>query len=74
MARKLRTSPTESNQTLRHQFGNEVGDDLSLCPIEAGESATRFETDHEPLFRQESYFAYLFGCVEPDYYGSVDLG
>lgn len=42
--------------------------------MEAGESATRFETDHEPLFRQESYFAYLFGCVEPDYYGSVDLG
>lgn len=50
---------------------------LSLCLsllVEAGESATRFETDHEPLFRQESYFAYLFGCVEPDYYGSIDLG
>jgi Xaa-Pro dipeptidase len=32
----------------------------------------RFDTDHEPLFRQESYFYYLFGINEPDCYGLID--
>ena len=31
-----------------------------------GPSETRFDSDHEPLFRQESYFWYLSGVKEPD--------
>eukprot|EP00271_Cylindrocystis_brebissonii_P013077 TRINITY_DN32651_c0_g1_i1.p1 TRINITY_DN32651_c0_g1~~TRINITY_DN32651_c0_g1_i1.p1 ORF type:complete len:500 (+),score=104.91 TRINITY_DN32651_c0_g1_i1:210-1709(+) len=41
--------------------------------LQGGESATRYDTDTEPLFRQESYFAYLFGVTEPDFYGAVDV-
>ncbi len=32
----------------------------------------RNDTDHEPLFRQESFFQYLFGVKEPDCYGTID--
>jgi Xaa-Pro dipeptidase len=31
-----------------------------------GPSETRYDSDHEPLFRQESYFWYLTGVKEPD--------
>ncbi|XP_049849674.1 xaa-Pro dipeptidase-like [Schistocerca gregaria] len=33
----------------------------------------RYDTDHERLFRQESFFHYLFGVKEPDFYGSLSI-
>uniref|UniRef100_A0A452XZY5 Aminopeptidase P N-terminal domain-containing protein n=2 Tax=Aegilops tauschii subsp. strangulata TaxID=200361 RepID=A0A452XZY5_AEGTS len=42
--------------------------------LKGGEEQTRYCTDHVPLFRQESYFAYLFGVREPGFYGAVDIG
>ena len=41
--------------------------------LRGGISATRNDTDHEELFRQESYFAHLFGVVEPDCWGIIEL-
>ena len=41
--------------------------------LEGGISETRHATDHEPMFRQESYFHYLFGVREPDVCGCVEL-
>ncbi|XP_037474724.1 xaa-Pro dipeptidase-like [Triticum dicoccoides] len=41
--------------------------------LQGGEEQTRCCTDHVPLFRQESYFAYLFGVREPGFYGAVDI-
>lgn len=41
--------------------------------LQGGEEHNRYDTDHSPLFRQESYFAYMFGVKEPDFFGSVDL-
>lgn len=38
-----------------------------------GSSPQRDETDHEPVFRQESTFQYLFGVREPDCFGTVEL-
>ena len=38
-----------------------------------GLAATRDETDHEPVFRQESTFHYLFGVREPDCLATIDL-
>jgi hypothetical protein len=38
-----------------------------------GVAKTRNDTDHEPLFRQESYFQYLFGVKEPDCFGILDI-
>ncbi|KAF5788555.1 putative xaa-Pro dipeptidase [Helianthus annuus] len=41
--------------------------------LQGGEEQTRYCTDHEDLFRQESYFAYLFGVREPGFYGAIDV-
>uniref|UniRef100_A0A7S4JPZ6 Xaa-Pro dipeptidase n=1 Tax=Odontella aurita TaxID=265563 RepID=A0A7S4JPZ6_9STRA len=45
----------------------------SIVFLRSGASATRDATDHEPLFRQESYFHYLFGVREPDFAGAVEV-
>lgn len=44
-----------------------------LLLFRGGLAATRDETDHEPVFRQESTFHYLFGVREPDCLATVDL-
>ncbi|XP_025012296.1 xaa-Pro dipeptidase isoform X2 [Ricinus communis] len=41
--------------------------------LQGGEEQTRHCTDHLELFRQESYFAYLFGVKEPGFYGAIDV-
>ena len=45
-----------------------------LILLEGGKQTTRYDTDHEPVFRQESYFHYLFGASQySDCYGVVSL-
>lgn len=44
-----------------------------LVLLQGGEEQTRYCTDHLELFRQESYFAYLFGVREPGFYGAIDI-
>ncbi|XP_057968575.1 uncharacterized protein LOC131158040 [Malania oleifera] len=41
--------------------------------LQGGEEETRYCTDHVDVFRQESYFAYLFGVREPGFYGAIDI-
>ncbi|XP_043808030.1 xaa-Pro dipeptidase isoform X2 [Manihot esculenta] len=41
--------------------------------LQGGEEKSRYCTDHIELFRQESYFAYLFGVTEPGFYGAIDV-
>ena len=41
-------------------------DPRAILYLQGGPSKTRFDSDHEPLFRQESYFWYLTGVKEPD--------
>jgi Xaa-Pro dipeptidase len=42
--------------------------------LEGGKQTTRYDTDHEPVFRQESYFHYLFGNSQySDCYGLIIL-
>ncbi|KAL6974517.1 Xaa-Pro dipeptidase [Sarracenia purpurea var. burkii] len=41
--------------------------------LQGGEEQTRHCTDHVELFRQESYFAYLFGVREPGFFGAIDI-
>ncbi|CAM6022110.1 unnamed protein product [Sphagnum balticum] len=41
--------------------------------LQGGEEQTRYCSDHVPLFRQESYFMYLFGVKEPGFFGALDL-
>jgi len=47
-----------------------------LCGVlllRGGVSSCRNDSDHELLFRQESYFAYLFGVKEPDCWATIEL-
>ncbi|OIV93606.1 hypothetical protein TanjilG_04838 [Lupinus angustifolius] len=41
--------------------------------LQGGEEHMRHDTDHVDLFRQESYFAYLFGVKEPGFYAAIDV-
>eukprot|EP01128_Nolandella_sp_AFSM9_P009139 TRINITY_DN5775_c0_g1_i1.p1 TRINITY_DN5775_c0_g1~~TRINITY_DN5775_c0_g1_i1.p1 ORF type:complete len:511 (+),score=97.07 TRINITY_DN5775_c0_g1_i1:24-1535(+) len=41
--------------------------------FEGGKQEARHDTDHEPLFRQESYFHYMFGVREGDCFGVVSI-
>lgn len=57
-----------NREKLVAQLVNQQTDSNSaaLVFLRGGVSETRFDSDHEPLFRQESYFWYLTGIKEPD--------
>jgi len=62
LANALRSNPgTPSNAVVLLQAGGEMG----VCE---GDSS-----DVGPVFRQESYFHWAFGVLEPDYYGAVEV-
>ena len=50
-----------------------VNNNKTVVVLQGGKSQNRNDTDHEPIFRQESYFHYLFGVKEPDCWGIIDL-
>lgn len=41
--------------------------------LRGGAEVYRYDSDHEPVFRQESYFAHLFGVKEPDCWAMIEL-
>ncbi|GFS21836.1 XAA-PRO dipeptidase [Elysia marginata] len=45
----------------------------AMVLLQGGVATMRNDTDHEPLFRQESYFHWTFGVEEPDFYGAIDV-
>ena len=45
----------------------------SWCLLQGGEGSCRYDSDNEPLFRQESYFQWAFGVAEPDFYGAIEV-
>ena len=44
-----------------------------IALLSGGETRYRNDTDHEELFRQESNFHYLFGVLEPDCMGMLNI-
>jgi len=52
-----------------HEQGHVVG----IVLLQGGVQECRYDTDTELIFRQESYFNYLFGVKEPGFYGAIDL-
>ncbi|XP_027176161.1 xaa-Pro dipeptidase [Coffea eugenioides] len=73
--------PKELHRLNRDKLLNSLRDHLSISSrpshgfvfLQGGEERTRYCTDHTELFRQESYFAYLFGVREPGFYGALDV-
>ncbi|KAJ1619237.1 peptidase M24, structural domain-containing protein [Pavlovales sp. CCMP2436] len=41
--------------------------------LQGGDQLERYDTDNEPLYRQESYFHYCFGVREAGCYGCISL-
>jgi len=59
----------ENRDRLFSSFANKEG----VLLLQGGKQKCRYNTDHEPLFRQESFFQWVFGVMEPDCYGILDL-
>ncbi|KAJ4759228.1 Metallopeptidase M24 family protein [Rhynchospora pubera] len=59
--------------SLRHHFADSSRPSHGFVLLQGGEEQTRYCTDHIELFRQESYFTYLFGVREPGFYGAIDI-
>mmetsp|Transcript_25135 Transcript_25135/g.41548 ORF Transcript_25135/g.41548 Transcript_25135/m.41548 type:complete len:515 (-) Transcript_25135:490-2034(-) len=59
----------ENRGKLVARFESEQG----LLLFQGGEGKCRHETDHEPVFRQQSTFQYLFGVREPDCFGVIEV-
>ncbi|XP_039436388.1 xaa-Pro dipeptidase [Culex pipiens pallens] len=45
----------------------------ALVVLQGGDNISLYDTDVDYVFRQESYFTYLFGVTEPGCYGTVDV-
>eukprot|EP01135_Chromosphaera_perkinsii_P007121 Nk52_evm4s704 gene=Nk52_evmTU4s704 len=50
-------------------FGEETG----MIFLVGGETQFKYDTDAELVFRQESFFRYLFGVIEPGCFGALDI-
>ena len=50
-----------------------IGISSGICLIQGGEDQNQYDTDMELLFRQDSWFNYLFGVKEPQFYGALSL-
>lgn len=46
----------------------------ALVVLEGGKTPERDDSDHEPVFRQESWFHWAFGVKEPDCFGAIHVG
>ncbi|XP_021807054.1 xaa-Pro dipeptidase [Prunus avium] len=59
--------------SLRHHLSQSSRPIHGFVFLQGGEEQNRYDTDHTELFRQESFFAYLFGVREPGFYGAIDI-
>ena len=50
-----------------------AGHDSGVVLLQGGCSQFRYCSDTEQVFRQESFFNYLFGVSEPDWFGCIEL-
>jgi Xaa-Pro dipeptidase len=50
-----------------------VGDG-AVVVLQGGEQQTKYDTDRDLLFEQESFFQYLFGVKEPGFLGAIEVG
>lgn len=57
-------------ERLRQQSGVE---ESAVVLLQGGEASTRYCTDVEPEFRQESFFHWAFGVLVPDCFGCIEV-
>jgi len=63
------SSPPATTEGASNEIENNKNDFETrryIVVLRGGPTPTRYDTDHEPIFRQESYFWWLTGVKEPD--------
>ncbi|XP_049541587.1 xaa-Pro dipeptidase [Anopheles darlingi] len=48
-------------------------DSIPIVVLQGGDNISHYDTDVDYIFRQESYFTYMFGVTEPGCYGTVEV-
>jgi len=56
-------------ELLRSKYATASG----VVLLKGGDEQSTYDTDGEPLFRQDSWFNYLFGVKEPGVIGAIDI-
>ncbi|KFB43452.1 hypothetical protein ZHAS_00011270 [Anopheles sinensis] len=64
-----RAKVTNELQSLKN-FGEQS---KPLILLQGGDNISHYDTDVDYVFRQESYFTYLFGVTEPGCFGTVEV-
>lgn len=65
----VHASAREKLCALMSQRGISAG----IILIKGGDESYQYDTDTENIFRQDSWFNYLFGAKEPGLYGTIDI-
>lgn len=55
------------------QILNSRGTTAGIVLLQGGEEQNQYDTDTEPVFRQDSWVNYLFGVKEPGVYGAISV-
>lgn len=63
----------ENRDKIFYLINKKVNTQGSAIILQGGKDVNIYDTDVEQLFRQESFFTYLFAINEPGYYGAIDL-
>ncbi|XP_055390531.1 xaa-Pro dipeptidase-like [Condylostylus longicornis] len=61
------------NKVAREMKNHKLVDNKSYILLQGGNDVSFNDTDVDYLFRQESYFQYMFGVKEPGCYGAVHI-
>ena len=63
----------KNRSKLLDQLTSTAGIREGVIYLQGGTNPERNDSDHEPIFRQESYFWYLTGVKEPDFAVAIDI-
>ena len=62
-----------STQKLCQHFIDKLQIRTGIIFLDGGVEESFYDTDGEPIFRQNSWFQYLFGVKEPGFSGAIDI-
>jgi len=63
----------DNRERLLKRFKTSEVPETALLVFRGGDSKPIDDSDIEFVFKQESYFQYLFGVMEPDFYATIDM-
>lgn len=67
------TLHAENRRRLLDRLRRRGVSDRAVVLLQGGLQRTKYDTDRELLFEQESFFQYLFGVKEPNFYGTIEV-